>query len=248
MVHLPYMFSKYGVTSKTCRFCMLPEPERIALETPNFVVLMGLGPIAIGYCIIITKKHYASYAELPDWYLPEFLEVVKTVQNTQRKVFGASLLFEHGRNGGCLLGSHNDELCHHAHMHLLPTIVNLASAVRADYPLEFLPGLDHLSRTARRGTYLLVQDGDDLNCTLNPQALPPRYLRTKAAEQVLNDAALADWQAFPSYDMIFEGKQAMQTELLLAWQESRREASVQRPLPFRFPQWRKPAGSITKSR
>jgi diadenosine tetraphosphate (Ap4A) HIT family hydrolase len=220
---------------------MLPEPERIALETPNFVVLMGLGPITIGYCLIITKKHYASYAELPKGQLPEFLRVIEAVQSTQRKVFGASVLFEHGRNGGCLPHGHDDELCYHAHMHLLPTTANLADAVSADYSFKVLRGWKDLSRKARRNSYLLVQDGGYLNCTINPQALPPRYLRTKAAEQVLNDAALADWQAFPSYDMIHRGKEAIQTELLLAWQ-SRTERIFQWPPPLKLPQWGKPTG------
>lgn len=248
MLHLPYMSAKNGIASKTCRFCTLPEPERIALETPNFVVLMGLGPIAIGYCIIITRNHYASYAELPDKDLPEFVQVVEAVQKTQRKVFGASLLFEHGRNGGCLPHGRDDDLCYHAHMHLLPAAANLASAVRADYSFKVLPSLKDLSQMVCRDTYLLVQDGNDLNCTVNPQALPPRYLRTKAAEQVLHDAALADWQAFPSYDMIFKGKAAIQTELLLAWQQLKREASVQRFPPVRFRPLRKPTGSMTESR
>jgi diadenosine tetraphosphate (Ap4A) HIT family hydrolase len=235
MVYSRYMSSKHNVTTRACRFCTLPEPERIALVTPNFVVLMGLGPIAIGYCIIITKLHYASYAELPKGHLSEFLQVVEAVQETQTKVFGASVLFEHGRNGGCLPYGHDDELCYHAHMHLLPTAANLADAVRADYPCQVLPSWQHLSRTARRNSYLLVQDGNYLSCTVNPRALPPRYLRTKAAEQILNDATLADWQAFPSYDLIDEGKKAIQTELQLAWQ-GKRETMNQRAFFPRFSQ------------
>jgi len=218
MIDLRHVSAQHSITTRKCRFCMLPEPWRIALQTSNFVVLMGLGPIVIGYCIIITKKHYASYAELPDRHLPEFLELVETVQETQRKVFGASVLFEHGRNGGCMPYGRDDKLCYHAHMHLLPTNANLAGAVSADYSLEVLPSWTHLSRTAQRNSYLLVQDGHYLNCTVNPQALPARYLRTKVAEQVLADATLADWQAFPSYDLIREGKEALAPELVLAWQ------------------------------
>lgn len=247
MVHLRHMSSKHYITTKTCRFCALPEPERIALETPNFIVLMGLGPIAIGYCIIITRMHYASYAELPKGNLAEFLQVVETVQNTQKKVFGASVLFEHGRNGGCLPHGHDDELCYHAHMHLLPTAANLAGAVRADYPCQILPSWVHLSRTARRNSYLLVQDGNYLNCTLNPQALPPRYLRTKAAEQILEDATFADWQAFPSYDMIREGQEAIQAELQFAWR-ARPDTMHQRASFSWFPQLKRPAERTAKSR
>lgn len=240
VVYFRHMSARLDIGTKTCRFCILPEPERIALRTPNFVVLMGLGPIMVGYCIIITKKHYKSYAELPKTQLPEFRQVVAAVQETQEKIFGASVLFEHGRNGGCLPHGHDDELCYHAHMHLLPAAANLADAVRDDYPGQVVvPSWKHLSRTARRNSYLLVQDGDSLKCTVEPSALPPRYLRTKAAEQVLNDATLADWQAFPSYDMIREGKEAIQGELELAWQR------ISTP---KFVQWVKPAERMMKSR
>ncbi len=247
VVHLPHMSPKCNIRAKTCRFCTLPEPDRIALRTDNFVVLMGLGPIAIGYCLILTRKHYASFAELPKGQLSEFLQVAEAVQFTQRKVFGASVLFEHGRNGGCLPHGHDDELCYHAHMHLLPTAANLADAVSADYSLQVLADWKDLSRKARRNSYLLVQDGKDLNCIINPQALPPRYLRTKAAEQVLNDAALADWQAFPSYDLVRKGKKALETELHLAWY-SRSQRMFQRPSLRRLPQRGKPAERVIKSR
>jgi diadenosine tetraphosphate (Ap4A) HIT family hydrolase len=246
MVHWQHMSPKFGITTKRCRFCTLPEPWRIALRTPNFFVLMGLGPIAIGYCIIITKRHYTSYAELPKGHLPEFLKVVEAVQETQKKIFGSSVLFEHGRNGGCLPHGHDDELCYHAHMHLLPTTANLAGAVRDDYQIKALPSWEHLSRTARRNSYLLVQDGNYLNCIVNPQELPARYLRTKAAEQVLADATLADWQAFPSYDMIREGKEALRPELVLAWQ-SKGEAMSQRSPLFRLPPFRKSAARMAQS-
>jgi diadenosine tetraphosphate (Ap4A) HIT family hydrolase len=246
VVHLPHMSPKCSIPASTCRFCALPEPDRIALRTSNFVVLMGLGPIAIGYCLILTKRHYASFAELPKGQLSEFLQVVAAVQFTQRKVFGASVLFEHGRNGGCLPHGHDDELCYHAHMHLLPTTANLADAVSADYSLEVLAGWKDLSRKARRNSYLLVQDGKYLNCTVNPQSLPPRYLRTKAAEQVLNDGALADWQAFPSYGLVQEGKRAIQTELQLAW-DSRRQRMFQRPSLLRLPQWGKLPERVNES-
>jgi diadenosine tetraphosphate (Ap4A) HIT family hydrolase len=249
MLHLPYMSPKYSLPIATCRFCTLPEPDRIVLETPNFVVLMGLGPLVIGYCLIITRRHYASYAELPRKYRPEFIEVVKAVQSTQQKVFGDSVLFEHGRNGGCLPRGHDDELCYHAHMHLLPTAANLAGAVSADYSFEVLPGLKYLSRTARGSSYLLVQDGNSVNCTVNPEALPPRYLRTKVAEQIPVDVALADWQAFPSYDMIYKGKEIMKPELDEAWQ-SRPGQGVQWSSRLRLPQFplRKPAQRMIKSR
>lgn len=248
MIRLPYKSPRCQPPSGTCRFCILPERDRVALETDNFVVLMGLGPIAIGYCLIITKDHYGSYAEIPKRQLGEFKAVVDTVQSTQKTVFGSSVLFEHGRNGGCLPRGRDDDLCYHAHMHLLPASINLATAISDDnYSHEVLKGWNHLSRRVRRNSYLLVQDGDDLRYTIDPPSLPPRYLRTKAAEQVLKDSTLADWQAFPSYDLIREGKAAIQAELHAAW-NTRRAVICEPPLFLKLPQWGKTAARASQPR
>jgi diadenosine tetraphosphate (Ap4A) HIT family hydrolase len=220
IVRSPSAFPRMGASAKECRFCTLPEPWRVVLETPNFLVMMGLGPIVIGYCVLITKEHYGCYAELPSEHFEEFLQVIDVVQSCQRDRLGSSLLFEHGRNGGCLPHGHDDELCYHAHIHLLPTTVNLAESIRSDYSTEKLSGWPSLAaRYARQGnSYLLVQEGQNLAYVANPEALPGRYLRTKAAKEILGDPVLADWQAFPGYDMIRDGKAALEDQLRQTWQ------------------------------
>ena len=209
------------------------------MRTSNFIVLVSLGPIAVGYCLIITKKQYTCYADVSRKYLDEFLDLLGTVQVSQQKIFGASLLFEHGRNGGCLPYAH-DELCYHAHMRLLPTNINLADAIHNDYLTENLSSWGDLASIyARRpDSYLLIQNGNKLEHVANPPSLPGRYLRTKAAEQVLGDPAPADWQDFPSYEMIREGKKAIEAELLLRWQSQRTIGRIHRSPPSPSPRSR----------
>lgn len=211
-------------SSRSCRFCTLPDRWRIVLETENFCVLMGLGPIVTGYCIIITKEHYGCSAELSPQHFGELQNVIDLVQASQRASLGGSILFEHGRNGGCLPHGHDDELCYHAHIHLLPAAINLAAAVRDDYPTEPLPDWSSLAAryASDRGSYLLIQDGSALAYVPDPEALPGRYLRSKAAEQLLGDSLHADWQAFPGYDMIRAGKQLLERQLREGWEQGRR--------------------------
>jgi diadenosine tetraphosphate (Ap4A) HIT family hydrolase len=220
LVRSPHMADGARAKASACRFCTLPEPWRIVLETPNFLVIMGLGPIVVGYCVLITKEHRSCYAELPAQHFGEFLQVVDAVQSCQRDGLGASLLFEHGRNGGCLPHGHDDELCYHAHVHLLPTTANLAESIRSDYSTEELSDWPSLAvrYASQGGSYLLVQDGENLAYVSNPEALPGRYLRTKAAKEILGDPILADWQAFPGYEMIHEGKVALEDRLRQSWQ------------------------------
>jgi hypothetical protein len=180
---------------------------------------MGLGPISVGYCILITKWHESCYATLPAEHHAEFQCIINTVQVSQRQVFGSSIFFEHGRNGGCLPDT-CDDLCYHAHLHLLPADIDLAAAVRDDFSAEALLGWRDLARTTRAGAvpYLLIQDNDVLACVLDPQGLPGRYLRTKVAEKILGDPLYADWQALPSYDMVREGQAALEGTLRRQWQ------------------------------
>lgn len=211
-----------GVTGQNprCRFCVLPEPWRIVLETPNFFVLMGLGPISVGYCILITKPHEPCYAALSTEHAEEFLRVINAVQTSQRQVFGSSIFFEHGRNGGCLPYAHDDDFCYHAHLHLLPADIDLAAAVREDFATEALSSWRDLARETQSGSvpYLLIQEGDVLASVRDPQKLPGRYLRMKIAEKILGDPLYADWQALPSYDMIREGQAALAGTLHREWQ------------------------------
>jgi hypothetical protein len=119
-------------------------------------------------------------------------------------------------------------------MHLLPTAVNLANAVRADYSSEHMHNWRQLAGmySKSQGSYLLIQDGSSFNYVNNPSALPGRYLRTKAAEQVLGDSTLADWQAFPSYEMVREGKRALKGEICAMW--SKRHGTFSKNFPAGF--------------
>ena len=107
------------ISSLECRFCMLPDPWRIIHETSNFVVQMGLGPLAEGYVVLLTRTHVPCIAALSDSQLGEFLSVLRLVQWAQHRVYQGSLFFEHGRSGACLPEGNGDDLCYHAHLHLL---------------------------------------------------------------------------------------------------------------------------------
>lgn len=183
------------------------------------MVIMGLGPLVEGYCLIITKEHQSCCAAIPSGHLPEFRYVLAAVQASQQLVFGSSLFFEHGRNGGCLPNGHDDDLCYHAHLHVIPSTINLAAAVRADYATDSLPSWEQvvLSNKRRIVPYLVVQDGPELAYVPDPQGLPGRYLRTKAAKLLFGDSLLADWQAFPAYDTVRSGKALLEDTLRKTW-------------------------------
>src|SRR5690242_17652705 len=71
-------------------------PDRILLETSNFVVTPGLGQIVEGYLLVITKSHFTSMGELPPRLFPEFDWLVQQSCEILQSVYGVDCLqFEH---------------------------------------------------------------------------------------------------------------------------------------------------------
>lgn len=197
-----------------CRFCTLPEPWRIVHESPNFVAQMGLGPLAEGYVLILTRAHLSCISALRAGLLDEFLDVLRLIQKAQREAYGHSLFFEHGRSGSCVPEGHGEDLCYHAHLHVIPASVDLASLVSADFQLERLKGWDEVTRSYQRDElpYILMQDGASISVVRTADGIPRRYLRTKLAT-ALGEPVLADWAAFPSYAVVRDGRNRMQAVL-----------------------------------
>lgn len=193
---------------------MLPEPWRIVGQTNRFVVLMGLGPIIEGYVIIITRPHLSCCAAISEEWLDEFECLIKAVQEAQVTIYGASLFFEHGRTGSCVPEGHGQDVCYHAHLHLLPINLDLKGLVAEDYTMRDLKAWTEVrgQYVVNDDPYILVQDRNLIGYVAAPEKLPKRYLRTKVAA-VLSDPVLADWEAFPSYNLVRCGKRRLGSEL-----------------------------------
>lgn len=197
-----------------CRFCTLPDKDRIVFETKNFSVLMSLGPIVEGYALIVSREHYSCAAEIPSTLLGEFTQLVDLVQDTQRSVYGQSTIYEHGRSGACLAEGEGEDHCYHAHVHLVPMKHRIRARVMDDYPiLDLGDWPDLLTYYETEGKpYLMVMDDAGLGVIEDPQKLPRHYLRSVAAE-ILGEPHLGDWAAFPSHDIIRAGADKLRPAL-----------------------------------
>jgi diadenosine tetraphosphate (Ap4A) HIT family hydrolase len=203
------------MTIGDCRFCVRPDRERILYEGPRFVVMMGLGPITEGYVLIITTDHHSCLGALPPTMIDELEQLIEVVGEAQRALYGASMLFEHGRSGACLPQGHGEDHCYHAHLHLNPVDVDLTDRVRHDHPTEALPSWSELARryADEPNPYLLLDSDDGLVWAPTPQRLPRHYLRTLLAEE-LGAPHLADWVAFPEHATIRAGMRKLRPLVL----------------------------------
>jgi diadenosine tetraphosphate (Ap4A) HIT family hydrolase len=193
------------MTEMTCRFCLLPDRDRVVLETDNFAVVMSLGAIVEGYALVVSRTHFSCSAEIPAEQQDEFRSLVDLVEDAQRELYGVSSLYEHGRSGACLAEGQGEDHCYHAHLHAVP-IPSIRDRVAAAYPLEnFKSFLAVHERYEENGEpYLLVGDEQGIGVAWDPQNLPRHYLRSVAATS-MGEEHLGDWVAFPQPRVIRDG-------------------------------------------
>jgi diadenosine tetraphosphate (Ap4A) HIT family hydrolase len=213
-----------------CRFCHPPEPWRIIWSASHFNVQMGLGPLAEGYALILSKQHFSCCAELPQSHIAEFEALIQIVRQAQISLYGKSLMFEHGRSGACLPPGNGEDLCYHAHLHLLPAAINLADSISADFPAETFGTWQEIrGRYMLTGRpYLLAEKEGKIVHAETPDRIRSRYLRRIAAA-ALDKPELEDWVAFPSYSIVAAGRDKMAVELNRLIKGSARNATAGGP-------------------
>ncbi len=214
-----------------CRFCILPDKDRIVASTKNFTVMLSLGPIVEGYVVVVSREHYSCCAALPPALLAELRAVQLAVSRAQIETYGQSMYFEHGRSGACVPEGHGEDHCFHAHLHVVPATPPLLSAVEAEYPVQRKEswadwrdwyensGLPYLAVQADQ-----AQEAGSVGVVVDPPDLPRQYLRSRFAE-LMGVEHLSDWAAFPSPDVIAAGVMRSREPI----RRSLREAGL--PLP-----------------
>lgn len=96
------------------------EVDMIIYESTNFIVVPELGSIKPGYLMIIPKKHeYLSIAQIPQRYIPEYIQVCEDIEFILKGAFGNRPVsfFEHG-SGPSGFTSHKKSIVH-AHTHVI---------------------------------------------------------------------------------------------------------------------------------
>jgi len=190
-----------GPVATGCRFCELPDRDRVLRIDQTFAVMLSLGPLVSGHFMLVARDHHQSSAELPQGEIRLANQVIQRILVGLRNRYGEYTAFEHGRAGACVPPGHGEDHCYHAHVHFLPKDVNLVARARADYDFVRFDDWQSFQRahSERPVPYLAVWDGDDVWAAFDPKDLPHHYLRTKVAE-ALGEPLFGDWAAFPRLD------------------------------------------------
>jgi diadenosine tetraphosphate (Ap4A) HIT family hydrolase len=144
---------------RCCQLCndistVRPAPWNEPLfESDNFVVLPSLGALLEGWLIVLPKKHVISAGALDDQLLAELGRVKTVVASKMQRRYGAACAFEHGPSKtNSLVGCGVD----HAHLHIVPSLVDVRSAVQT-----FLPEGTWWSRALMTDCQTANREGQD---------------------------------------------------------------------------------------
>jgi histidine triad (HIT) family protein len=103
---------------KDCIFCKIIRgeiPSEKILESENFIVIKDINPKVSGHSLVISKKHFKTFLDMPNLLFGEFLEtakkaVLKLIDG--EKAQGFNLVMNNYEVAG--------QLVPHIHLHILP--------------------------------------------------------------------------------------------------------------------------------
>ena len=119
--------------------------NRIVAETENFVLMPMVGPLVPMYLLLVSKKHFLSFAHMPIVMLAEAEGIMKKLFAVFSKMACKPVFFEHGpmstnERGACCSD--------HAHLHSVAVVHPPLAAARhrrAQTPGQKRWGITNLS-------------------------------------------------------------------------------------------------------
>jgi len=170
-------------------------------ETDNFLVLPNIGSLMPGYLMIIPRQHILSFGLLAREYDQELHELLESVENWQKLLFGSYLIFEHGPVT-CDFGA---SCCDHAHLHVapVPPKTDLVSVLYRDFfPMKVTQMLEAMrSQVEKAAPYIYLRHHDGLMYICDADNAKSQHLRQDLVKQ-LDLGNVWDWKEFPGVEHI----------------------------------------------
>lgn len=190
---------------RECEFCYY-DASRVLLEDRSFYVYASLGQVVEGYLLINSRTHYGSCAELSSLETEELLILKTHVRRILSQQYGGCIFFEHGRMGHCEGRSSSHLYCTHAHMHCVPTLIDLVDDLREEVPVFRVQSWEDIRGwRSSHSEYLYYEDPQERMylVDIDPTEIQPRFFRTTLAE-ALGEPYKACWRNYPGWREIQE--------------------------------------------
>lgn len=190
--------------NEQCFLCKTPA-DLVFLETDNFLALAGLGPVVDGYCMLASRTHARSMADIKAARHDERDGLVKALRAHLASEYGCCLITEHGRMAICDDDLH-DQHCYHAHFLVFPGAPDISSKAQSYFGSanKFANLSSALSFSANFEEYFLVSPDDSSFTVFTTPLNAPRQLARYLVAAEAGDVALADWKSVPNRQRALE--------------------------------------------
>ncbi len=199
-----------------CVFCA-PDLRLKVIETENFNVLLDPFPLVEGHFMISSKLHFGCAGEIDSELFGELKFLKNKLGAIIRKTLGTVSFYEHGRAGSCLPrdGANQESyICHHFHIHALPSPVDVHATLAARYPTVKIGGIDSIPDLfSRKGNYIFSENasGEALYCGVENLEVPSHLMRTLIS-QAMGEPSRANWESYVDINL-FSNAQNFANEL-----------------------------------
>lgn len=178
----------------------LAEGKNILYESDNFFVVPAIGQMGIeGYILVCSKEHFIGVGNILKEYESELRGVLDKSKKIISEVYDSEVLvFEHGprlrchKGGGCL---------DHAHLHLVPTSVDVMEFLNRKFKPEQIEDYSKLREIyeQQKSSYIFVESQEEKMYVIEVEfPIPSQYLRQVIASKI--NVANWDWRVDPDYE------------------------------------------------
>lgn len=178
-----------------CIFCSYESiKEDILFESENFFVKVGVGILSPGHVMLITKKHFICFGELPVFLHKEFLTLKERIADKIASLFSKPVIYEHGIYS---------QSVKHAHIHFVPSETEsykLESMKRAFNYLKSMKVNDifEIKNIYKKEMSYFYLEENGCKWIFHTKGLPEKkYDFRKEFAKLTGLHGLADWQNMP---------------------------------------------------
>ena len=104
--------------SESCIFCKIIRkegPASIVYEDDRILAFMSIQPINIGHTLVVPKKHYKNFFEIPEEEVAYLYRIVKKISHAVKKAVNAEGIRIVQNNGEAA-----GQVIFHLHVHIIP--------------------------------------------------------------------------------------------------------------------------------
>jgi len=169
-------------------------------SSPVCAVIAGLGAFRPGYCLIVSRRHYHSFAEMNDAEREAFDSIRHSLASRLERMGGNLLIYENASIG---VAADFGACIDHAHWHFLVTPASIDDLV-GDLPSYPVHDFDEARRAVfarAASSYCYVQTKKEARLCLPAGPLPSQFVRRRLSE-VEGFPGEWDWAVFPRFENV----------------------------------------------